>query len=94
MPLPLFQEWMAYNQLDPIGSHRDDWRAAMIACTIANAMKGKRGRTAKLKDFMPKFGPKIAQRQSVGEMRANLQMFAAAHEARGGIVRKADASSS
>lgn len=77
MPLPLFQEWLAYNELDPIGSGRGDWRAAMVACTISNAMRGKRGRRAKVRDFMPKFGPVGIRKQSIASMRANLNAMTA-----------------
>ena len=75
MPLSVFYEWMAYDSIDPIGAERDDWRASMVACTIANANRGKRSRTYKVKDFMPTFGPRPVTKQSCQAMKANLMMF-------------------
>jgi hypothetical protein len=49
-------EWIAYDQLEPIDPEgRADWRAAMLAATVANysGRAGKKGR--KISDFMPKF---------------------------------------
>jgi hypothetical protein len=60
-------EWAAYHRRNPIGPERDDWRAAMIACTVANAHRGKR-RAYKIQDFLLKFGKK--KPQSVEQMRA------------------------
>jgi len=81
MPLAVFLDWMAYNTCSPIGEWRADHRAAMIACTMANVMRGKKGRRARMKDFMPDFGPKVVHRQSIEEMKANLMGFTAAYQA-------------
>lgn len=88
MPLEVFHEWIAYNECSPIGEWRADHRAAMVACTMANVMRGKKGRRARMKDFMPQFGPKVGRRQSPAEMKANIMMFAAQYQAHGGKIRK------
>lgn len=80
MPLSLFNEWMAYNQLDPIGDERADWHAAMLASTFVNTMRTT-GRRARLRDYLPKLGLPRAPKQSVSSMRANLNMMSADYAA-------------
>jgi len=50
-----FAEWCVFESLDPSGEDRADWRAAMIASTVANAFRGRGQRAFKPQDFMPKF---------------------------------------
>ena len=53
-------EWMAYASIEPIGEKRQDLRFAMLACTIANLIKGAvggKGKPSKMDDFMLKFDP-------------------------------------
>ncbi len=47
------QEWMAFYRLEPFGEERADLRAGIVAATVANANRGKRGRVLKPTDFMP-----------------------------------------
>jgi hypothetical protein len=47
-----FAEWIAYCGIDPFGEERDDLRAALVACTVANTFSKKRYKPA---DFMPDF---------------------------------------
>jgi hypothetical protein len=49
-------DWMAYAEADPFTEQRADWRAAMVASTVANAFRGKQQRSFQPSDFMPKFG--------------------------------------
>jgi hypothetical protein len=52
-------EWEAYDKIDPIGTWRDDYRMAYLACTIVNIVKQLYAeKSEKLKllapmDFMP-----------------------------------------
>lgn len=48
---------MAFYRLEPFGEERADWRAALIACLIANTHRNpkKRRRPYEPKDFMPRF---------------------------------------
>lgn len=46
---------MAYDQLDPFGETRADLRMATLAAVAVNTHKGKKGRSAKPKDFMFEF---------------------------------------
>jgi hypothetical protein len=55
MPQRVYREWMLYAETDPWDEQRADWRAAMIAQTMASLWRGKRGRRTKLKDFLPQF---------------------------------------
>lgn len=66
MPASVWWEWMAFHQIDPITAEREDYRAGVIAATVANAHRRKGARAMKPGDFMPKFGRR--RRQSVDEM--------------------------
>jgi len=49
-------EWMAYERVaGPLGPERADLHAAIVAATVANAMRGKKGRPFKPADFMPQW---------------------------------------
>jgi len=52
-----FAEWMAYAQLEPWGEERADLRAGIIASTMANSMRSKKGKPFKPQDFMARFEP-------------------------------------
>jgi len=67
-------EWMAFAQVEPFGEERADIRSAIIACTMANSMRGKKQRAYRIKDFLPKFGP--SKPQSIEEMQKILGMIA------------------
>jgi len=69
------KEWMEFYQLDPWNEERADFRAAIVAHTVAvaNGVKRKGGGEIKLKDFMPEFGtqPKAKQpRQTAGQIKS------------------------
>lgn len=50
-------EWFAFYSTDPWdGERKYDLPAGIVACTIANANRGKDGKAFQPKDFMPKFG--------------------------------------
>ncbi len=67
-------EWQAYFTVEPFGEDRADLRSAIVACVMASAWCGKKGRKFTVKDFMPDFAPK--QKQSLGLMRAMLEGYA------------------
>jgi len=74
MPQRVYLNWLAYAEVEPWDEQRADWRAAMIAYTMASLWRGKGGRKPKLEDFMPKFGrqkpkPKTPQDALRGMMR-------------------------
>jgi hypothetical protein len=49
-------DWLAYERIaGPLGPERGDVQAAVIASTIANVNRGKRGKIFKPKDFMPQW---------------------------------------
>lgn len=53
-------EWMVYFGLEgPTGDARADWRAGMVASTIANANRDpkKRPQPFRPEEFVPTFGP-------------------------------------
>lgn len=50
-------EWMAFERITgPLGRRRQDIQAATIAATIANANRGKKGKTFKMTDFLIPYG--------------------------------------
>lgn len=50
-------EWMAFERMTgPLGRYRQDIQAATIAAVIANANRGKGGRTFKVSDFLIPYG--------------------------------------
>lgn len=55
-------EWFAYDQFDPIGTWREDFRHAALCSLITNLIRGifgKKGQTefTKYTDFMPEWDP-------------------------------------
>lgn len=44
-------EWIAYDQIDPIGREREDLNTAVVASTIANVYRGDRAPFT-LQDFV------------------------------------------
>ena len=46
-------EWLAYDQIEPIGAVRGDLNAGIISSTIANCHRGKNQKAFTPVDFMP-----------------------------------------
>lgn len=51
-------EAMAYQTIDPHDQTRADFRAGIIASTIANVNRGKGSKQYNAYDFMPQYGKK------------------------------------
>ena len=66
-------EWMAYYELNPFGTVRDDLQAGIIASTIANVNRGKNDKSFTPSDFMPYMDK---PEQSEGDMQAVLDALA------------------
>ena len=49
-------EWMAFDQVDPVGGRRGDYQAAVVASTVANANRGKGQRVLTPNDFVLEYG--------------------------------------
>lgn len=45
-------EWIAFDQLEPIGEPRDDYRAGLICSVLATVHSGRSGRQYRPIDFM------------------------------------------
>ena len=73
----LFAEWLAYSRIEPWGEERADLRAGIVASTIANVNRGKKGKEFSPADFMPKF-------ETEDEDAAAARMIAALRAALGG----------
>jgi hypothetical protein len=49
-----FMRWVAYSKVEPFGYHIDNFRAGVVAATVANvAPRGRNARTLKPDDFYP-----------------------------------------
>jgi hypothetical protein len=64
MPSALYSEWLAYAELEQFGdpalqveSRRQDWRAAMLAATLANVNRGPKQKAFDVADFLPHWEP-------------------------------------
>lgn len=53
-----FSEWLAYAEIDPIGSWREDFRAAQVAATVINMNRSSKTKAVKITDLMPDFNTK------------------------------------
>ena len=71
-------EWMAFFSLEPWGTEVEDWRAAMIAATVANGYRDpkRRRKPYEPKDFMPRYEVPEAKEQTVEEQTHILKMWA------------------
>jgi len=65
---------MAFARVEPFGEQRADLRSAIIACTMANAWRGKNQPAFKPADFMPRFEP--PKPQSAEQMKSILRALA------------------
>ena len=54
MPAQLMDEWQAFFTLEPWGTEREDWRAGVVASTVANVSRSKKQKAYRPQDFMPK----------------------------------------
>lgn len=66
-------EWMAYYEVNPFGSVRDDLQAGIVASTIANVNRGKNDKSFTPSDFMPYMDK---PEQSEGDMQAVMDALA------------------
>lgn len=71
-------EWMAFFELEPWGAEVDDWRAGLVAATVANTNRDpKKQRKPFLpKDFMPQRRQDPASPQSPEEQVGVMQSWA------------------
>jgi hypothetical protein len=66
-------EWMAYYELDPFGSERDDLRSGIVSAVIANVHRDpkKRSKPFEAADFMPYLEkPELSQEQIAAKVAA------------------------
>jgi len=60
MPTRVYEEWKAFGREEPFWEERADYRAALIAYTVAaNTPRKKNARAPKFSDFLLKFGTPI-----------------------------------
>ena len=79
-------EWMAFFSLEPWGTEVEDWRAGLIAATIANANRDpkKRRKLYEPQDFMPRYEKPQVEEQSWEEQARILEMWSRVLQARDG----------
>lgn len=75
-------EWAAYFSLEPWGTEVADWRAGMVASTIANVNRDpkKRRKPYEPKDFIPQRLAPPKEEQSPEEQARVMQMWSRAWE--------------
>jgi len=71
-------EWMAYFSLEPWGTEVEDWRAGLVASTVANVNRDekKRKKPFEPKDFIPQRAKPPVEEQSPEEQAKILKMWA------------------
>ncbi len=79
-------EWMAFFSLEPWGTEVEDWRAGLVAATIANANRDpkRRRKPYEPQDFMPRRDRPPKVEQTWEEQARILEMWARAFEAKYG----------
>jgi hypothetical protein len=65
-------EWEAFYSLEPWGFRADWYPFAVVAATIANAMRSRKSKAYKVEDFMPPDADARRAPQSIEEMKAAL----------------------
>lgn len=66
-----FEEWRAYDRIEPFGPERGDLRAGIVAATVANVNRGKGQKPFSPTDFMPDFRP--AQQRAAAKLKSALK---------------------
>lgn len=83
-------EWMAYYSIEPWGEQPAYLRAGVVASTMANVMRGKKGRSFTPDEFMPKEPKRPAPKvQTVSEQKSAI-MSMVAWAKRTGKMKKKD----
>jgi len=79
-------EWAVYFGLEPWGTEVEDWRAGLVAATIANVNRDPKQRRKPFEpaDFMPRREQTAAEEQSVEEQARILETWARTLAAREG----------
>ena len=68
MPVRIYEEWKAFGREEPFWEERADYRAALIAYTVAaTAPRKKGGRAPKFSDFLLNFGTPVKKTWPTGE---------------------------
>ena len=62
MPATLFRAWEMYNEVEPFGELRADYRAAHIVQTLINVNRGKDQKPITLDECLLKFGEPLAEK--------------------------------
>ena len=62
MPSSLLTEWIAYDQIDPIGSARIDAGFGLVAATVVNVNRKKGRRAIKPIDMYPSWDQEFEKR--------------------------------
>ncbi|MCK9326632.1 MAG: hypothetical protein M0P69_14170 [Bacteroidales bacterium] len=70
-------EWISYYEMEPWGTDVEDWRAGMVASTIANVNRDpkKQRKPYTPKDFMPQRIVEQKEEQSWEEQARLLEMW-------------------
>ena len=75
-----FQTWRAFEIIEPGEPLRSDYHAAFICERITNMLKGKKGRRARVKDFLLRFTVR-GRSQTQQEIRAAAEQWLKVYQA-------------
>jgi len=81
-----FQRWQHYYEIEPFGTKRDNYHAAIVAKMVADAsgVTKESGERFTYEDLLLKFeAPELKRRQSVQEQMAMARIIAMAFNAKG-----------
>ena len=67
MPARLFHEWMEYERLEPFGSWRDNYHAALVSMILVNAHRDPKRSPVGMAEFFYR-DPETAQHERDQEM--------------------------
>jgi hypothetical protein len=83
-----FVEWLAHNETDPPEPIRQDYRAALVAHTVARAMGGKSAQRLRLADFVLRFDRSDAPQLTTEQRTTRSKAYWSAVIAAGQIKRR------
>lgn len=67
-----FELWQVYHLLSPITPDREDFRAGIVACTVANTQRTRTQRAYKPEDFTIQYERKPRRVMTTEEMQAQI----------------------
>lgn len=71
-----FAEWLALESVEPWGSVREDWQAALIAATIANVYRKPGSPPIEVREFLLRFRRATVEPKRASQIERALKRWA------------------